>query len=232
MTTSTRSTTCSAAIPMPTGLKPTGQRWKGWCSTSPSSTSFPRRCRSRSCSCRWTRRCAKRKHVPFQRNGTCSRAWYPISYSAAARGALLAPLEKLKKQGFPLLIGGPPHACAVQERLEVRASRCLAADKLCQLFFGRRQPGPTRDRRGEIDVAPLRLVRRLPQLLPILEQLGDEALDLAVPIALFRPIVGSQHERHGKRVDGLSLWNQVRVVLVRQLPYGVKVGEHFFVRDR
>src|SRR5258705_6042882 len=107
-----------------------------------------------------------------------------------------------------------------------------AADKLCQLLCASRKRAPTRDGRGEIDVTPLGRERRLPQLFPILEQLDDEALDLAVPIAVLRPIVGSQHERHGKRVDTLSFWNQVRVVLVRELPYGVQVGEHLVERDR
>src|SRR5262245_62919235 len=122
-----------------------------------------------------------------------------VQTSTGARATLLSPLEKLQEQGFPLLIGGPPQACAVQEGLEILTSRRLAADKLCQLLFGSRKPGPTRDGRGKIDVTPLGLVRRLPQLFPILEQLDDEFLNLAVPFAVLPPILRRPSESQGKR---------------------------------
>src|SRR5215470_9569061 len=54
---------------------------------------------------------------------------------ASTTTMLLSPLEKLKEQGFPLLVAGAPSgACAVQERLEILASSCLAANKLGQLL--------------------------------------------------------------------------------------------------
>src|SRR5439155_25455094 len=142
--------------------------------------------------------CAATHHASMSDHSTDGH-----STGARASATLLSPFQKLQEQGFPLLIGGPPHACAVQERLEILASGGLAADQLCQLLFGSGKPAPTRDCRGEIDVTPLGRERRLPQLFPILEQLDDEALDLAVSIAVLRPIVGSQDERHGKRVNTL-----------------------------
>jgi hypothetical protein len=101
-------------------------------------TSFRRRCRSRICSCRWTRRCG-RGHPTYSERSLCRRHWSPATSSAAS-----------DTQNAAIIVSASQARLASCEKTKVRsASQRLMAEKLAATTKRlMAKPTPARDVRG------------------------------------------------------------------------------------
>src|SRR5215470_16754793 len=75
---------------------------------------------------------------------------------------------------------------------------------------------PARNDGGEIGVLPLRMARRLLELADLPEEGFDEFVDAAVAVGVLRPVVRKQDGPARNRVDGLTSWDEIGIVLVGQ----------------
>src|SRR5262245_22533078 len=163
----------------------------------------------------------------------CRRARFLVSLANRSARALLPipPLHELLEQRIAITLrdrctGGWRSA---EERLELAIDVLLgwhlAAIEALQLLLRRAEPGPALHRRCQVDVLPLRMVRRLQQLVPIGEQPLDEALDLAIALVLLGVIIDRQHAWHRDRVDPAALGDQARIVRAGEVTECIIVGE-------
>src|SRR5215471_3099294 len=68
------------------------------------------------------------------------------------------------------------------------------------------------------------------ELLPLAVQALNEALDFAIAVGAFLPIVNRKHRRHRDRIDAFAT-GEVRIILRTELPERVKVLERLRIRN-
>ena len=121
------------------------------------------------------------------------------------------PLKKLLEQ--LLALGrtispdiGAGGAFARQKLFELIARgrrRRLRLAILREPFVSPGKPRPTRQRCGEIGLAPFRMVRRLLQRGDLGKERIDETADAPVAVGILGPIVGDEHRSDRDRFDAL-----------------------------
>src|SRR5215211_8102600 len=111
----------------------------------------------------------------------------PLQISLSSLPLFLAPLQELAKQGLAVHRAlRRARSGLIQERLEIATDLFLVGGGAAQALehlLGKRMPGPTRNGRSHVDVAPLGMAGRDLEPVPLGEQLLDEALDASVTIA-------------------------------------------------
>src|SRR5204862_7306942 len=119
---------------------------------------------------------------------------------------IFPPLQKFAKQRLPLFLRqicrcGPS---VFQEGRKIAASHLrvgLLGTNTPQHLFRDSPASPAWDRGGEIDVAPLRVTRRLTELVPVREEPFDEPFNAPIAIVAFLPIEDRQHGRNRESID-------------------------------
>src|SRR5580693_652957 len=122
------------------------------------------------------------------------------------------PLQELLEQLLALgrAIGadiGAGGTLAGQKLLELVARRRWRRLRLAILrepFVGPGKPRPARQRRGQIGLAPFRMVRRLLQRGDLGKERIDETGDAPVAVGILGPIVGDQHRARRDGVDVMA----------------------------
>src|SRR5215216_2711878 len=160
----------------------------------------------------------------------------PLQISLSSLPLFLAPLQELAEQGLAVRRAlRRARSGLIQERLKIATDLFLVgggAAEALEHLLGNRMPGPTRNGRSHVDVAPLGMAGRDLEPVPLGEQLLDEALDASVTIASLLPIEDGENRRHRDRVDLLSFGDEGGIVLRIQLAQGVIVGERLGERNR